>query len=475
MPIDTFLQVLVLVVGFYMAWNIGANDVSNAMGTSVGSGALTLKKAVLVAAVLEFSGAFFMGANVSETVQRGLIDTHLFVAEPLILVLGMCAALLGTSLWLQIASYFGWPVSTTHAIVGAVLGFGGVIGGVDAIQWKETGSIALSWITSPLISAVISYVIFSILQKNILYAMNPIEAAKKFIPLLAFIALGTFTVSLIFNGLDNLDIHLSFLEALLIAVGIGVLAYGVFYFFMRKVSSPSMVLGRTPSRHLPQTVVSLEKALKHLRRVHVASFDTVHDKVGSLLQDVRSLSEELRQETSFIDRTSDYHTVEKMFVYLQILSACFVAFAHGANDVANAIGPVASVLDVIKHGVITHAATIPSWLLAFGGLGIVVGLATWGWRVIETIGKKITELTPTRGFCAEFGAAITILIASKLGIPVSTTHCLVGAVLGVGFARGLKALNLGILREIILSWIITIPASALMSILLFYLLKALFI
>jgi PiT family inorganic phosphate transporter len=474
MEIEVVLKILVLVIGFYMAWNIGANDVSNAMGTSVGSGALTLRRAVIIAAVLEFSGAFFVGANVSETMQRGLIDSEMFLAEPMILILGMSSALFGTSIWLQIASYFGWPVSTTHAIVGAILGFGGMIGGVDAIQWGETVSIALSWLISPLISGIISYLIFNILQRNILYAMNPIEATKKFIPLLVFIVFSTFTLSLIFNGLQNLDLNISFSEALGIALAIGMAASVISYLFVRRVPLPE-INARPPSRFLPQTVVSLEKAVKHLQRVHVVSFDETHEKVGKLLAEVKTLSSKMRQESSFAERTSEYDLVEKMFVYLQILSACFVAFAHGANDVANAIGPVAAVLNVIKTGAISEAATIPSWLLAFGGLGIVVGLATWGWRVIETIGKKITELTPTRGFCAEFGAATTILIASKFGLPISTTHCLVGAVLGVGLARGMRALNLNILRDIVLSWIITIPASAAMSVLIFYAMRAIFL
>ncbi|SRR5581483_1907322 len=474
MEITVILQVLVLVIGFYMAWNIGANDVSNAMGTSVGSGALTLRKAVVIAAILEFSGAFFVGSNVSETVQRGLIDQDMFITEPIILVLGMCAALFGTSIWLQIASYFGWPVSTTHAIIGAILGFGGVVGGIEAVQWGETGTIALSWVVTPLISAVISYLIFSILQRNILYAMNPIEATKKFIPLLSFIVLSTFTLSLIFNGLENLNLNITFSEALLISLAVGIAAFGISYLFTRRVPLPA-VENRAPSRYLPQTVVSLEKAIKHLQRVHVVSYDETHEKVGTLLSEVQALSNKMRRETTFDDRKSEYYVVEKMFVYLQILTACFVAFAHGANDVANAIGPVAAVLDVIKNGIVTEATTIPSWLLAFGGVGIVVGLATWGWRVIETIGKKITELTPTRGFCAEFGAAITILLASKLGMPVSTTHCLVGAILGVGMARGMRALNLNMIRDIVLSWIITLPASAAMCIAIFYILRAIFV
>jgi phosphate/sulfate permease len=474
MEVEAILKLLVLAIGFYMAWNIGANDVSNAMGTSVGSGALTLRRAVLLAAILEFSGAFFVGANVSETVQKGLIDTDMFLMQPNVLILGMCAALLGTGAWLQIASYFGWPVSTTHAIVGAILGFGGVIGGLDVIQWGEVTSIAASWVISPVIAGIISYLIFNVLQRNILFAMNPTEATRKLLPLLVFIVFMTFTLSLIFNGLENLNFNISFPEALGISILVGLISTGITYLILKRIPI-SELENRPPSRNLPQSVVSLEKAIKHLQRVHVSSFDETHDKVGVVLEEVKTLSRNLRSETSFNERTSEYRDVEKMFVYLQILSACFVAFAHGANDVANAIGPVAAVLDIIQNGQISDIASIPSWLLAFGGLGIVVGLATWGWRVIETIGKKITELTPTRGFCAEFGAATTILIASKFGMPISTTHCLVGAVLGVGFARGIRALNLNMIREIILSWVITIPASAAMSIFAFYILRWIFL
>lgn len=474
MEIATILQILVLVVGFYMAWNIGANDVSNAMGTSVGSGALTLKKAVFFAAILEFSGAFFAGNNVSETMQKGLIQTDHFLNDPMILILGMCGALIGTSIWLQIASYFGWPVSTTHAIVGAILGFGGIIGGVDAIQWKEIGSIVLSWVISPAISGAISYAIFNLLQKNILFAMNPAQATRRLLPLLVFIVIATFAFSLIFNGLKNFQLDLNLSEAIGIALACGSIAFLITFLLIRRLQPPT-IEGNPPFRYLPQTVVSMEKAMKHLQRVRVIATDETHEKVINILHEMRDLSKKMRKESSFSEKASEYHSVEKMFVYLQILTACFVAFAHGANDVANAIGPIAAVLDIIKNGVVAKAASVPPWLLAFGGLGIVIGLATWGWRVIETIGKKITELTPTRGFSAEFGAATTILVASKLGLPISTTHCLVGAVLGVGLARGIRALNLNMLRDIVLSWVITLPASAGMSIAAFYLLKIFFL
>ncbi len=467
------LRILVLVIGLYMAWNIGANDVSNAMGTSVGSGALSLRKAVFLAAILEFCGAFFVGERVSETVQHGLLNPSTFALSPMLLILGMCGALLGTSLWLQIASYFGLPVSTTHAIIGAIVGFGLLIGGVDAIQWNEVTSIAISWVTSPVLSAVISYTIFTIIQKKILYAMNPIEATKKILPLFFFVVFSTFTLCLIFNGIETFTAKISFAQTMGIAGIIGLLAAIISFFIVRKLA-PATNEAQYLLRHPPQSVISLGKAIKHLQRVRVSSVDETHAKVTEILKEAKLLSEKLHENTNSSERTSEYNFVEKMFVSLQILSACYVAFSHGTNDVSNAIGPVAAVLDIINTGSLSTSSHVPSWLLALGGFGIVVGLATWGWRVIETIGKKITALTPTRGFCAEFGAATTILIASKLGLPVSTTHCLVGSVLGIGLAKGLSAINLSTIRYILLSWVITIPASAGISILCFYGLKAIF-
>ena len=338
------------ILGLYMAWNIGANDVANAMGTSVGSRALTLKKAVLIAAVLEFCGAFFMGSSVSQTIQGGIIHLPHFQHDPNSFVLGMLGALLSTSLLLQTASYFGLPVSTTHAIVGAILGFGAIAGGIDAIQWGAMGKITASWVLSPILSGITSYFIFFLLQR-----------------------------------------------------------FAIVYL---PASSPSQNFHPHP---------------------------------------------------------------EKVFIYPQIASACLIAFAHGANDVANAIGPVAAILNTLQTQTLELHSPVPPWLLLLGGIGIVLGLATWGWRVIETIGKKITELTPMRGFAAELGAGITILFASKLGLPISTTHALVGAICGVGIARGVKALNFRMLTEIMVSWLVTVPLCAIVSVILFYLLKLIFL
>lgn len=473
MDIALILKMSVLALGFYMAWNIGANDVANAMGTSVGSRALSLRKAVFLAAILEFSGAFFVGSDVSETIQKGILDIQIFQAEPTIFVLGMMGSLLATGALLQLASYFGLPVSTTHAIVGAVIGFGAVIGGIHAVHWSEVGWIAASWVLSPVLSGVVSYFIFLLIQRKILFALNPIEATRRIAPFFVFLCFTVASLSLSFHGLSQLKLHLPLGTSFSLALSIGLAAALVSRFLVQRTPGASFAY---PEGFHPYQAVSLEKALHHLQRVHLSNRSDVYsEQISHILAETRKLSDAVRKNTPFQHSSTEYHGVEKIFISLQILSACLVAFAHGANDVANAIGPVAAVLGVLKTNSLSATAVIPSWLLALGGGGIVIGLATWGWRVIETIGKKITELTPTRGFAAEFGAASTILFASKLGLPISTTHALVGAVLGVGMARGLRALNLQTLREIVVSWIVTIPLCALFSILAFYLLKLIFI
>jgi len=469
MGLALVLKALVLILGFYMAWNIGANDVANAMGTSVGSKALSLKKAVFVAAILEFSGAFFVGSSVSETIQKGIIDPAIFQADPMIFVLGMMGSLLATGILLQFASYFGLPISTTHAIVGAVLGFGAMIGGLHAIHWSEIGWIVSSWILSPVLSGIVAYLIFLLIQKKILFALNPVEATRRLAPFFVFMCFNVICLSLCYHGLAQADLDFPLSYAFSISCAISLAAALLSYTLIRNRPAASSLL---ESGFHPAQAVSLEKALHHMQRVHLSNRSDSHStRISRILDEVRALSDDVKKEAPFQDSTTQYHSVEKTFVFLQILSACLVAFAHGANDVANAIGPVAAVLGILKTNEIAPHSAIPAWLLAVGGAGIVIGLATWGWRVIETIGSKITELTPTRGFAAEFGAAATILFASKLGLPISTTHALVGAVFGVGMARGLRALNLQTLKEIVVSWIVTIPLCAILSIAMFYLLK----
>lgn len=472
MSADWMLFILILLAGFYMAWSIGANDVANAMGTSVGSGALTLRRAVIVAAVLEFSGAFFFGSPVAETLQSGIVNSEIFSSSPMLFVYGMLAALIATGVWLQLASYCGWPVSTTHAIVGGVVGFGAVIGGIDAVYWENVSFIAFSWILSPILGGVFSYILFNILRQKILYAPNPVAQAKKLAPLFVFIVLTTLALIMIFNGLKNMGYHPLFHEAMIMSLLVGAAgAIGSFFYVKTFKETPPLSPVAT---YRPEVVNGLDKAWKQLKQAQGASSGEVQYHISNLAEELESLSHSLKQTADVRVASSEFAIVEKIFGSLQIMSACLMAFAHGANDVANAIGPLSAAITVLRTGSIQAYTAVPTWALALGGAGIVVGLATWGWRVIETIGKKITELTPTRGFAAEFGAAATVLIASRLGLPVSTTHTLVGSVIGVGLARGIEALNLSTMRDIVASWIITLPISAILTVGLFYAIRAIF-
>ncbi|MDE0959855.1 MAG: inorganic phosphate transporter [Planctomycetota bacterium] len=466
------LWALAGIFGFYMAWNIGANDVANAMGTSVGSGALTLRRAVLVAAVLEFAGAFLAGSSVSDTVRKGIVDSKMFENDPTAFVCGMLAALLAAGAWLQIASYFGWPVSTTHSIVGAIIGFGVLYGGVEAVHWSKVWQIVSSWIISPLLSASISYLTFKLLLKNIFYQKNPLAATKKLAPIIVFIVFTILTLTMAFKGLKNLHLDLPLGDALLIAMGVGLISAIVTGFLVRRIEVKDQ--SGIPSNHKIQyQEQSLQKARKHLRRLQDVSDAGTQEEIATLLKGAEDLGSRLVKERGPTDNPA-LNQVEKIFIYLQILSACFVAFAHGSNDVANAIGPLSAVLQTIEDGKVALKSTVAPEVLALGGLGIVIGLATWGWRVMETVGRRITELTPSRGFTAEFAAATTIVLATKLGIPISTTHTLVGAVVGVGLARGMGALNLNTVRDIAISWVITVPAGALFAMIFYKILMAFF-
>ncbi|MFV0339713.1 MAG: inorganic phosphate transporter [Parachlamydiaceae bacterium] len=454
------LLIAVLAAGLYMAWNIGANDVANAMGTSVGSGALTLKSAILVAGVLEFSGAFFFGSHVSETMQKGIINPEVFAEVPMDLVLGMLAALIGTGIWLQIASYFGWPVSTTHAIVGAIVGFGALIGGLESIYWDQVAYISVSWVLSPLLGALFGYALFNLIRKKIFFAPHPLASAKKIIPILTGSVALLLSLFVIYNALENIFLEISILESLVYALMAAALGYFISKWLIRKKIPHILLEKRELSRaHREQ----LEAAKDQLAQAEKLAQKGFQIQMEGLIHELKGTIHNLENADEFNYTKLEFNYIEKMFAWLQILSASMMAFAHGANDVANAIGPLAAALFVLQTGSVAIDPEIPTWILALGGFGIVLGLATWGWRVIETIGKKLTELTPTRGFAAEFGAAITILAASKLGLPISTTHTLVGAVLGIGFARGIEAINLGMTRDIVVSWLVTLPAGALMA------------
>jgi len=476
---NSVILILVIIVGFYMAWNIGANDVANAMGTSVGSGALTMKRAVIIAAILEFSGAFLVGSTVTDTVRKGIIDPQLFMGTPEILMFGMLGALLAAAVWLQIATYFGLPVSTTHSIIGAIIGFALVAGGSGAVAWPKVSKIVASWVVSPLMGGIISFFIFNFIKTKMLNVPNPIKATRRLSPYLVFSVFFILTLVMVFKGLKQLNLDLELGEALLMATGIGALTAIISYFLIswylnqKKELDHNTLVKNENSIAISQKLEKVKRLINH-SSAHADS-DTLA-KLNKITTDVNSCLTEVKENGyDKVQEEKSYQVVERVFVFLQILSACFVAFAHGANDVANAIGPMAAVISIIKTGTVVMKVPVPLWVLGLGGIGIVIGLATWGWRVIETIGKKITELTPTRGFAAEFGAATTIVIASKLGLPISTTHTLVGSVLGVGMARGVASLNMIMVRNILMSWFITLPAGGILSILFYYIFKSIFL
>lgn len=405
-----------------MAWGVGANDVANAMGTSVGSKAITIKQAILIAMVFEFAGAYLAGGEVTSTIRKGIIDSDVLSGQPELLVYGMLSALLAAGFWLMIASLLGWPVSTTHSIVGAIVGFVMVGVSVDAVNWGKVSKIVASWVFSPVIAGTISYMLFKSVQRLVLSTENPYENAKKYIPYYIFYVGMMISMVTLTKGLKHIGLSLSYMECIGLSLTGGLVV---------------MILGKF------------------------------------LLSRVKVVDE--TEQTGGYENVDRFVNVEKVFAVLMVFTACSMAFAHGSNDVANAIGPVAAVVSVASSGgEILQKSAVPWWILVIGGGGIIFGLATYGFKVIATIGRKITHLTPSRGFAAELGAATTVVIASGTGLPISTTHTLVGAVLGVGLARGMAALNLRMIRTIVLSWIVTLPAGAGLSIMFFFMFKGMF-
>lgn len=412
----TLFLVLAVVFGLYMTWGIGANDVANVMGTSVGSGAITVKTAIIIAAIFEFGGAALAGGHVTKTIRKGIIDPSSITQNPEILLFGMLAALLAAAVWLMIASSRGWPVSTTHSIVGAVVGFAIAAIGLEAVEWGKISQIVASWVVSPLLGGAISFVLMLSIRRLILNASHPFEAAKRWGPVYVFLVGFIISLVTIFKGLKHLNIELggpaSFGVAAVIGLGIALIGYVL------------------------------------INRVKV-------DKEA--------------------EKDFHYASVEKVFVPMMLFTACGMAFAHGSNDVANGVGPMAAVVSLVQSGgEVTQKSELPLWILVVGGFGIVVGLATYGYKVMRTIGTKITELTPTRAFCATMAAAITVVLASRTGMPVSTTHIAVGGVVGVGMARGIGAIDLRVIGGIVMSWIITLPVGGVLAALFYYTLRGMF-
>jgi len=393
-------------IAFYMAWSIGSNDVANSMATAVGAKAITFKQAVLIAGVLNVLGAVFVGGHVTDTVRKGVVDVTGLDSQTLLL--GFVASLLAAAIWVTISTWKSMPISTTHSIIGALMGFGLIAGGTSSVLWDKIGAVAASWILSPIAGAVLAFFIFKIIVKTIFAKDEPVKSAKIVGPIIIGFTAFLIASSLFLKTPLSKNYHISEIEGLQFAAVIAVVVGIVGLFLLRKIKA-----------HGPE----------------------------------------------------DYTTVERIFRKLQIVTSCYVAFAHGANDVANAIGPVAAIVPLAQGVDIGGKVDVPIALLLLGGVGIAIGCMTWGRKVMKTVGTKITNLTNTRGFSVDFGAATTVLIASKLGMPISTSHTVVGAVIGVGLARGLEAVDLSVIRKIVISWLLTLPIAAGTSIAIFLCLR----
>ncbi len=395
-----------------MAWSIGANDVANSMASAVGAKAITFKQAVVIAGILSVIGAVFVGEHVVETVKGNIVDISM-IPNSSILLLGFISALLAAAFWVTLSTWFEMPISTTHSLIGALMGFGLIAGGISSIHWGKIGSVAMSWVLSPVFGCVLAFLVFKVIVKLIFAKDQPVESAKIIGPIIMGVTAFLIVSSLLLDTSLSEKIGITTVNDVLVFSGI--------------ISVLVIIIG-----------------LLYLRNIRAKSVE-------------------------------DYATVEGIFRKLQVTTSCYVAFAHGANDVANAIGPVAAIIPLAQKGEMSVSAQVPYWLLTLGGIGIAFGCLTWGRKVMQTVGHRITSLTNTRGFSVDFGAATTVLVASKLGLPISTSHTVVGAVIGVGLARGLEAIDLGIIKKIIVSWVVTLPVAAATSIGLFLLLTTIFL
>jgi len=416
----------IVVLGLYMAWTVGANDAANSMANAVGSRAISLKWAVVLCCICELAGAVLVGTHVTDTIREGIVNPAVLgdlcglpeADAAALFAVGMAAALLASALWLHLATWFGMPVSTTHAIVGGVAGFGIVAGGWSAVQWGRMVGIVASWFISPVAGGIMGFVLFKVTHRLVLANDRPARAAIGFMPFIVFFSVSVVAISTFYKGLAHLIKGVAWLSGtngILVGIGIGVVAAVV----SRLLIAPR--LRPYESAPLPQ---QLER-------------------------------------------------VERVFSPLVVITACTIAFAHGANDVANAVGPLAAVADIMQSGTLKLKDYVPLWVLGLGGVGIVLGVSTFGYRVMRTMGEEITQLTPSRGVCAAVAACTTVLVCTKMGLPISTTHTAVGAIVGIGLARGLAAVNRNVLKNVFTSWLITVPASAVLAVVLFLIGRAL--
>ena len=405
---------IAIILCFLMTWGVGANDLANVMSTTMGSKAVTVKQAMLIAIIFEFAGAFLGGSGVTETMRDGIINTSQLSDQPLVLIEGMLCVLFACTIWMNLASYLGVPVSITNALVGSMVGFGTMVLGPDAIHWNQVGHIAIGWVTSPIISGITAYALFISIQQTIFVKSNPLAKAKLYIPIYLFLIGSILSFITVFKGLNHFDIHLNFKQDLAVTLATSIAITIIGMIFIKRIPEPHKI----------------------------------------------------RRRERFIQ-------VEKYFAILMAMTACAMAFAHGSNDVALAVGPLTIVHSLVMHSPQAFDANnYPAWIILFGVVGVITGLLMYGRKVIETVGSAITALTPSRAFAATLSAATTVVVATSTGIPVSATQTLVGAVLGVGLARGIGALNLIVIRNIFMSWVLTLPAASILTIVSYKLLHA---
>jgi PiT family inorganic phosphate transporter len=407
--------VIVCLLALYVAWNLGANDVANSMGTSVGSKAITLRQALIIAGILEFTGAVLFGHEVANTLATEVADPNLFANNPQVLLQGMVSVLVACGIWLQIATSQGLPVASSHAVVGAIAGFSWLAAGKEAVDWNSLGFICLAWLLAPLLSGLLAGLFYSLLRR---WLLNPLQARhylaatdslhqlREWIPWLSSILLGIFGV-IVLPTLFNQPVFNSF--------------------------------------PLPRHDLSL--IIGAIAAIGLTNLGW---------QQLSNLQQQMNIDEKQI--------IEKIMGKFQVLSACFVAFAHGSNDVGNAIAPLAAIAYILQNNSVPlNDLNVPSWILILGGFGIVAGLAIQGKKVITTIGENIISLQPSSGFSAEIATATTILVASRFGLPVSTSHALVGGVVGIGLIQGKGQVRWETIKSVILAWVVTLPISAIIS------------
>jgi len=505
-----WIFVLGLFFAFYNAWGIGANDCANSFATSVGAKVLTLKQAVIIASIFEFSGAVLMGSHVTDTVRKSIVSLDQYEINPGALMYGMLCADLASAIWLTIATYFKYPVSTTHSIIGAIVGFSLAYGGTDGVDWEAIGFIVLSWIASPFIAGFIALFVFSLIQKFVFRSANPFDNTLILFPILTFFTFFINVLFIIYKGTPNLELdELPLWICIVTSMGVGLITalcaqYLYIPYVKRKIGykkedeekenteeiKNNLELLRTESYKVavyPNMIKNIDlenttdetlvdEVFEQPDEVDVPDNfiynekNTLEDNINQsreytnylLKRKHESQIQKHHENAEHIDNDSD-----KLCSWIQIITACFSSFAHGSNDVANAIAPLATIYSIYQSDKIKEKADVPIWVLLLGGFGISVGLITWGYKIIDRIGRELTKITPSRGFVVELAAATTVIIASRAEIPVSTTHCQVGSVIGCGLSGGLKNINWKLVKGILFSWLITLPVTGLLSATLF--------